>query len=466
MQSINKSILSVNRFSKAVEIILSILVAVMVCFYLIIAFLREVNVDATFYLGVVDSIYSGLVPILDFPLAYTPLSFYLLQVIRLFTHDYAIYLVVLFLITVASSFVLYKITFKLSTNKILSRLAQLLFLIQVFLFEGTYFVLEPFAVLFGLLSIWFLLKKNMLKYIFLSGIFAGAAFMSKQYGLAFLAGCLVYIIFTAGEFKEKIKHIIWLCLGFAVIPLLFLLYFLIIGIDLSTILGSFMGTGYGKRSDFYWLQGTFKLFNYRYFLTIFLFPLFFVLYKKRKLIPLALSLLVTIFLLTFQFYFQLFDHYYILIIPLILLLFSLIFLYNNKYLKLGVLILLFLSCCYLGKKVVRDTYYVMKSNPKHLQNVQVNKIRAQIKNSDTIFCLGVKYVNYYYLLDKKPPLFSEYGYSFGNETEKEIMEKVKSADVIIADTNYFDANYQSYVYINKNFNEVYRDDEITVLRDL
>jgi hypothetical protein len=459
-----------KKITKATEIILWFLVFLAAFAYMATAFVREVNVDAAYYLGVVDSIYGGFVPIRDFLSSYTPLSFYLLLLVRVFTHDFTAYLIILFAIIIASSFVLHKIAYRLSSDKILSLLVQLLFLIQVFLFEGTYYVLEPFIVLFGLLSIWFMLNKtDSVKHILLSGFFAGAAFMSKQYGLAFFAGGLIYFTFLQIGIKEKINKILWFCLGFAVLPLLFLIYFMLNGVDLWSFIAAYSGGDYGQRENSHWLAGILELFNIRKFLTIFLLPLFFVLYKRRELIPLALSMFAMIALFTFQFYFQLFDHYYILIIPLILILFGLMFLYDNKYFKLGILVLLFLHSCYLGKKVVRDAYYTVKNNPKSEQIQQLNKIKPEIKDSDVLFVLGVSYMNYYYLLDKQPPLFSVYGYSFGNETDEEMIAKIENATVIITATGHFNnvRNNSQDIYSvvrGQNFEEIYIDERMTVLR--
>jgi len=463
-------LLNNKKLQKTTEFILFLLVFAITLVYVAMAFVQYINSDAAFYLGVVNSIHEGLVPIRDFPLFYTPLSFYLLQIVRIFTHDYTVYISVLFLFIIASSFVLYQIVHKLSANRILSLSVQLLFLIQVFIYEGTFFVLGPFVVFFGLLSIWFLLEKEKgVKYILLSGIFAGASFMSKQYGLAFFAGCLVYLVFSAGEYKNKIKETLYLSLGFAIIPLLFVIYFMLSGVDFWTIILCLSGGDYGQRTESNWLKGVLRLFNYRHFLTIFLLLLPFVLYKNKHLIPLALSLFVTAFLLTFQFYFQIFAHYYVLIIPLILTLFSLIFLYDNKHVKLGVILLLFLSSCYLGGRVVRRTHHFINTNPRIEQVQQANRIQEKVKDTDVVFILGAHLVSDYFLLNKKPALFSIYGYSFGFETEKEIVERIKYSTVLISETQHLNnltSNSQNIDSIIRdgNFQVVYQSEHRIVLR--
>ena len=439
--------------------------------YFITILYREVNVDAAYYLGVVDSIYDGLIPIRDFQLGYTPLSFYLMLIVRVFTHNFTAYLLIMLLMLVFASYILYKIVFKLTDNKSLSLLSAILLLIQSYLFEGTYFVLEPITIFFGLLSVYCLFAAELTpKNILLSGLFAGAAFMSKQYGLAYLAGNMIFLALVHGSYSEKIKRLFYTGIGFIIIPVIFVVYFMFNGLSISETITAFMGGGYGKREATFWKEGISALFNIRYFLTVFLIAIPYVVYKNRRLIPITIALITIVFLLTFQFYFQLFDHYYILIFPFILILFTLISKVNYKAVGYALVVIMVLSSLYLGKKMVRDTVHVVKSNPKEVQLAELNDIEKLINEHDVIYSLSVKYVSYYYLLNIKPPLFEKYGFSFGNETPYEMIEKISNATVLLVDNNFFN-NFSDDLlnvkdYVSKNgFESIYIGENLTILRN-
>lgn len=431
---------------------------------------REVNVDAAYYLGVVDSIYDGLIPIRDFQLGYTPLSFYLMLIVRVFTHNFTVYLQLMLFMLVLASYILYKIVLKLTENKNLSLLSTILLLIQSYLFEGTYFVLEPITIFFGLLSVYYLFNAELrTKNLLLSGLFASAAFMSKQYGLAYLAGNMVFLVLVYGSYSEKIKRLLYIGIGFIVIPVIFTVYFIFNGVSVAEAISSFMGGGYGKRESIFWKEGISALFNIRYFLTIFLIAIPYVLYKNRRLIPIVFALITIVFLLTFQFYFQLFAHYYILIFPFILILFTLISKIHHKVIGPALVVIMILSSLYLGKKVVRDTLYTVKSSPLKVQMFELQNVERFLYDNDIVFSLSVKYASYYFLLDKKPPLFEKYGFSFGNETTDELIDKINNATVILVERNLLDnladkmPDVSACIYKN-GFEGIYSADNLTVLR--
>lgn len=403
------------------------------------SFYREVNVDASYYLGTTEFIFQGFVPLLDFKLTYSPFCFYFLLPFRFLMKsgpDYTFYLLIFYSFIIASSFVLYKILIQITNKKILSRLLQLLFLIQIFLLEGTYIVLEPIVVFAGLLSFLLLYsnKNNNHWVYFISGIFSGMAFMSKQYGLAFLAGNLLYLIFSEGNFKTKIYRILIHCAGFSILPLVFIFYLYANNVTAKQMFSSFIGNSYGERNFSQWMNGTKRLFDIRYFPTLCLVFLYFVPLRKSKMLPLVISLIITAILLTFQFYFQVFDHYYILIVPIILMLYS--FLSKIKPSKLSILfvLIILIQTIYLGKKVVFRTIAMSKNNYRNEQFERIKYLNPYVQNKETIYCIGSKSIPYYFLLNKRPSMYEKYGYEFGFESENQMTERAKNADIILIDS--------------------------------
>lgn len=123
-------------------------------------------------------------------------------------------------------------------NKKVGMIASILFLIAVYIpiFQSFYYLAEPFAVFFSILSVLFFLK-NDIRYNFISGIFLGISVLFKQTTVLLFG---VYLIFYLLHLRYKInrkkdyvldsaKILIAIFLGLVTPLLLIFLYFLIMG---------------------------------------------------------------------------------------------------------------------------------------------------------------------------------------------------------------------------------------------
>jgi len=198
---------------------------------------------------------------------------------------------------------------------------------------------------------------------------------------------------------------------------------------------------------------------------------FYLFSKRKQYLDLYISLTFGVTLLTFQFFFQVFHHYYMLILPLVIAGFAIIFSNVRCSLRAVLVLLISFSVLSSGKMITVYMLSVISKNPyKEQQNV-ANDISKYMQDEKTLYCLGVPAQKFYLLMDKKPVLLEKYGYSFGPaDTETNILERLEAADCLVLDKYLFIPEhlvYSGYTAFTEkvtaeinNFNKVYETDRI------
>lgn len=408
-------------------------------FYVIVAFKNFIGADASYYLGATEFIYNGKIPNKDFLLSYTPLSFYIMLIPRAFMGSmpsYTVFLLVLYIFLYASAFLTSAIVYKFTKSKILFLFSFFLYILYAYLLEGIYYGLESFSTFFGMLSLYILFKdevKNNCNLI-LIGVFSAMAFASKQYGLGFIGLVGLYTLFYS---KSKIKDLLFIGIGFVSILFMILLFFILEGVDIHNLIVYISGGSYGERTANYYLKGLQLMFSPKNGIAlIWLVPILTVFLVKNKNFKIIFISLIAIVAFSLQFYFQVFPHYLLFIIPfVVIILFISLNELNDKIPTAfwALFILITLQSAYLFKIEYRRTNSINKIDFRSEQIANSEGIKKQIlnKNIKSIYCIGSPVLPYYFLLNIPPSKFKEYGYSFGFESEIQMLDRIENADMII-----------------------------------
>lgn len=309
-----------------VSLLCIILSVYLVYAFLINAFHSSVNIDAGYYMGVVNLIYNGLVPYRDFELGYTPLFFYVMQPIIWVVgnpSNYTSYMVFQTIVSFVNAFLLSRLMIRLiQINRLKAWFFSLLFLIFWYYLEGTFVVLENLSVLFGLCSLLFITSDRSWIKLVMAGLFSAMALLTKQYGAIFFGGVGVYLLFISPNWKERIRRESFFLLGFFVVLALFVIVFGTSGVSPKTLLNSLTGTGYGQQSFYGYKLGVVKA--VRIFPFLLLLPCLLVKMRREEIPVLALGV-TGLFLSSLQLYFNVFPHYYLFMLPCAFLLAAMVF---------------------------------------------------------------------------------------------------------------------------------------------
>lgn len=447
MNFVRKSIAAIRKqpFDKVALAILCLLLFLYLIYaYLIDAFRSGVNIDAGYYMGVANLIYEGYLPYRDFELGYTPLFFYVMQPFLALMGDcpnYTIYKLLQCLITFANALLLGKLIIRMAkTSCIKAAFFSVVFLIFWYNLEGVQMVLENLSVFFGLCSLLLVTDKRIRYNAVWAGIFAAFTFLAKQYGLVFFGSIGVYLLLSGTSWKEKA----WICLlfvsGFIVTLVLFIGVFWLMGVEPTKLLEAISGGGYGQQTFYWYKLGVVKA--VRLFPFLLFFPCLFFNLTKEEIAKIALCL-TGLLLSSFQLYFNVFPHYYLFMLPFVFVLCTMIF-EKMKALK-GTRILfllfwgfLFTASALLLQNIWNTTKYLQKVDERETVTEIATHIKGVVKahHVETTLCYWGT-IEYYGLCSLTPPLKEKYGFSFGDETEESMSERLNHSDsFIVAESSY------------------------------
>lgn len=413
----------------------------------------NMGLDASYYLRVTECIMDGAIPEHDLRILYPPLVFYMLLPVKLIVGNaiaYEIFLGYMFIIQGINAFLIFKISSKYSQNNFIRAFAALLYLFLSIKLEGEYFFLEPFINLWGLLAIWIYLqygKKNHY-WLMLSGLLAFLAFLVKQYGLAYAGIISVLVIIDEKEswkilLVKNTMFITGLLGGLLVFIFLFRIGY---GEYYDFFAGGRLSL-YGEKDPQELMAGLFKYIQIAPFLIFLLLPGIFrnLLNLKTHFIPFFLLII----LFSVQLFFQQYDHYYILMLPGLILIgvmvFELIYNHNKNALILIIFISLFINEAFIGAR----TKSMILSN-----HTTLGKEINIAQNINTVIPAGAKVylftdVKLYYLCHFNPVIPERYGYAYVNALNKKDVEDIlsKAEYVLISDQQ----ENQKYQLIDKSF---------------
>jgi hypothetical protein len=433
---------------------------------------KIINPDAGYYLWIVNKISEGKIPGIDIRTGYMPLSFYLMSILKLFIGipTYFNYLAVLLIIQLLNALLLYNIAKQYTTDRFILSLTFLLYLLLSFHSDGSFFVLEPFVNLFGLISLLLYLRvRNWVFYwMLVPGILAALAFFCKQYGLVYFLAAPILLIIDSKKKSSALKKTVLYLAGYCIPFILFILYLKIEHGGLKELISLYSGSGYGKRSVDAYLSGMFTLIKiYGIFLPFSLWVLF-----KKGVRNHILVYLYLIFGFSIQFFFYKFPHYYLLLIPyvilaaviinesvkerpllffsfLLLILFtSIINIYSN---------ILTLRNFSVSGSIIKESYDVQEKN-----SIQISKYVGEY---DKVLLFDFDQAPYYFLSNMNPPLEKKYGIIFsGNVSLDSYLENISQTDFVLICDESLTKFYNELISINIKWVEIKISDNLLLLK--
>lgn len=405
--------------------------------YLLSAFRSMVNADAGYYLGVTELIHNGYVPYKDFGLNYTPLFFYVLQLSRLFMGaypSYTGYMLFLYLIAAIDAFLLSIIVYRIKHSIRFAWFSALVFLLLYFYLDGAYFILETFSLCCGLISMSLLVgRKTSFWNCFFSGVCCALAFLSKQYGLLFAGFVGAFLLFSNNGWKCRIANCFYALIGFCVILVLFVSLFALSGVSVNALVSALSGSTYGGQSWKMLVEGGVKacrLFPFLLFVPCVLFS------WSSDNRCLAWACCTGLLLASLQFYFNVFPHYYIYMLPFVLVLNALLWKRFKTGNEANVRFLLFwgmlfTACVIPLQGAFKDTKTLIKHDSRAPQENAVKQLRQMVQEYGVESALCYNTVPYYALCPLTPSAMVKYGFSFGDDTEETYLERLKEADCFV-----------------------------------
>lgn len=434
-------IVSILKDRTILMICLAVLSVFVPVAYVLAALHAGINCDTGYYLGVVELLHEGLVPYKDFALGYTPLAMYLLLIPRFFTSSYSIIMLFHSLILFTDAVLLAVCVYKEVRSVLLSWTIGLVFLVLSYYLEGIYLYLEPYSIFFGECAMLVMLSlkekgasKRRFVLLLVSGALSSLAFLSKQYGIVFAAYIGIMALLSSETWKRKVLDCIVLFCGFCVPVVLVVFLFAINDGSISELYAQLSGNGYGDRSLGMYKTGVFRVL--RLFPWLFFVPVL-VLEKDKRKRTVVLSCVAGTFLVSLQFYFFVWSHYYLFLLPFVLLLFGLIWQSVKSSDDCGLLYLLlygmfFTSSVIPLQEVYKTTMFFAKVNQRAGQMENASRLKMMKQECDIEYALCLdETVQYYYLCPFKPAGMEKYGFSFGRETEDVMCERLKEADCFI-----------------------------------
>ena len=400
---------------------------------------KIINPDAGYYLWIVNKISEGKIPGIDIRTGYMPLSFYLLSFVKLFADfpTYFHYLCILLFIQLVNALLLYKIAKHYTANRFILALTFLLYLLLSFHSDGFFFVLEPFVNLFGLISLLLYLRvRNWRSYWMLApGVLGAFAFFCKQYGMVYFLAVPILLLIDSKNISSALKRIILYIVGYCLPFVVFILYLKIENGGLKELITLYSGSGYGQRSVDAYLSGLYTLIKiYGIFLPFSLWILI-----KNGIRNHILVYLYLISGFSLQFFFYKFPHYYLLLIPHLIL--CAIITYESLPEKSKLLLIFIFSLLFTFIiNIYADIRTTINFSGSHTilredfteRTKNAVRISNYVGQNDRVFLSDFDLAPYYFLCNLNPPLEKKYGIVSSNIISKnECFENVGQTDFVL-----------------------------------
>ena len=110
----------------------------------------------------------------------------------------------------------YLVGLKIFNKKVAIISSLLLSLMPVFVMFTGLILTEPLAIVFGLLGIYFFIRKDNLTHLFFAGIFLSLSFLTKFPQGIFFGAVFIILLFKKEKFKRKTRNLITMVAGFII----------------------------------------------------------------------------------------------------------------------------------------------------------------------------------------------------------------------------------------------------------
>lgn len=445
-----------------------IFIFILICGYLISLTLVPVNADYGYYVSAAKCVAQGMIPYRDISLGYPPFVFYLLSIpYVLFGTDISPFvpMAIAFIFNLANGYLIWQMLKTFTIDKSLRQFAIILYIIYIYSVESVFLGLEPFATFWGLLGTNLLLKRK--AHLGIAGLCLTLAFLCKQYAILYapVYALLILLLRVDKTFKGRIIAVIHVAL-WSLISILIIHIFLIFLTGQEDYFTLLLGTGYGRRS----LLGVVEVIQKRFFQMFFIVLLIPIVWKKSNRLDgmRMIFLVLSVLFLLLQNYYDTSPHYLIFVVPYIVVLEAII-IRNIQLSWLRVLLcctIFFLSVFYLIKAT--EDYQIMRRNTANCREL-TRKQQLDVVNflheivplkSKTVVARQWNYLvtpHLYGLIDIAPVDY--HNTRFGFEEDLQLIDQVKSADVLIIEMSHplyndfvkqFKSPYKLYTYKNIN----------------
>ena len=349
--------------------------------------------------------------------------------------NYTGYMLFLYLFAWLDAYLVAVIVKKITNSMRLAELSTIVFLVLYLYLDGAYFILETFSLCCGLFSLVLVVGKDT---SFWRCLFSGAccalAFLSKQYGLLFAGVIGTLLMISDDVWKRRLLNCLYAFVGFCMIILLFSSLFMLSGLGLGDLIVALSGSTYGGQSLGMFVEGvikSFRLFPYLLFVPLLLFN------RKNQDRQLFWACCIGLLLASFQFYFNVFPHYCIFMLPFVLVLSALMWKRMRSSHRTDVCFLLFFgllftACALPLQRVYKDTKALAKHDFRMAQDKTTIQLRQTVMNYqlDSALCYW-NTIQYYGLCPINPSSMETYGFAFGSDTEESYVERLKESDCFL-----------------------------------
>ncbi len=423
--------------------------------YLICLFYVQTGFDHSFYIGSSRLIMEGKYPFVDFNPGYPPLVFYLMTIpLSVFPDNVYTHLATIYFIIFIDAFLIYILSIQICKHKPISVFASIYFLLLSLCFDGMFFLLEPFVLFFGLISLIFVQRNNIVALI-LAGVFSFCASWCKQYGIGFVCLCCLYQIIVNRTIVQKMRGAFLIAAGFLLSCCAFYGINMLQGIELSDI-SMLSGSTYKRYGMNSFLDGYIKLFKR---VPSVLPCLVFAAYLGKRLVnsPVTAICIAGIIGFMMQCYVRNYDHYILLALPFSVLLIPILYSYiNGSIMKRCFLFIIIVSSLMKVWTICRTDYHILLSNSREKEYIWSQELATIIPyGTDNVYVslwsLPSSTHNYY-----KPSMLKEYGMTNGFALEPLTTKKYLSTcnyciidDLDLNNRNVFDTD--NLLLLDKTF---------------
>ena len=410
---------------------------------------QQIGLDGGFYLAVARNLWEDGYNYFDIASSYNPLGIMILGLPNLLLDNpvqinYLLY----FFILIIDTILFYHVCVYYRKDQPQSLLISAVFLLYALLLDGHLIILEPIQLLFIFISILFTHRKQYL----LVGLTLFCAFLTKQYSLALIVPICLIIIQEGNAAKQKLIQLTCVCfIFFAALVAFYWLYAPMFSFEyyllrllgqvpqMKGILSNTIGTGEGYNITVF-AKTLFKI--------ILFFPLMWlplITFQKNKA---NFSLLITILSFSSVFIFAAYYHYFLLILPWMLILLHQNLDLNKIKIHRFFYILILLPTLFLFLKTARNKYIISVQ-----ENALSETLKSYIPKDSKVYIVNLSMAQYAHC-DFNSIDNNTIGYTFPNVIKKEaVLSAITSGSFLIADLNYLDNKERQQYLIVSNKEE-------------
>ncbi len=408
---------------------------------------QQIGLDGGFYLSIGRNLWQDHINYFNIASSYNPLGMMILGLPYSFSNcPIALIYGLYFIFVISDTILFFLICRHFRDEKNQALLISSVFLLYTIFLDGHLIILEPLQLFFILIAVLLSLKE---RYLF-SGIFCFGAFLTKQYSLALMLPLFLGILINKNGIKIKFIQAANLILGFAGTLGLFYLcyapdinwqYFIqrMLGKvpELLPSLSVLTGTGEG-----YGISVFFSSFlKIAFFLPLIWIPLFTI--KKNKN---NLQIIVLMISFCSVFLFAAYFHYFLLILPWMLLLLHTNLDLKNKKIKFVVYFLILTPTFVFGLKTMRSKLIISSLD----RSISAN-LKETIPQNSKVYLVNVSMAQYAYNNYQSIDL-KNIGYAFPNIIKKEaVIQAMPSGSYLIADDSYIGEDDRSQFLLMKAY---------------